>query len=1123
MKDIGIEPDPFADSYIYPFIEFHGEKFFIAESPIKGTYNEHGYRLWKTDGTADGTVFIAVTDSEDIVVMGESMYFWGENGLMVSDGTSIGTRLIKDIDILNDSHGIESFDDRIVFSIGNSEDGYELWSTDGSQNGTYMLNRFYDYRTGVNILGGHIFFGVNDPQNGYELWVSDASKDGTYILKNLPGEMGRMRFVANHFLFSVEGSNYSDSLWISDGSETGTYMIKQLPSHMSNIRVVSNHLVFSVDDPTYGNELWVSDGTTAGTALLKDISINGDGISPYGETESIDFNGLLYFVGMETSQQSSLWKTDGTSAGTVKIRDMEIGLFKPEYMMIVNGMLFFIAGSYENGQDLWRSDGTELGTVKIKDMDPASGNISLGSLKDIDDVLYFSIRNTDSMEIWKTDGSDDGLMLVKSIQGNIYDLPGGFFDFRGSVYFSLDDNIHGDELWRTDGTSNGTFLFKDIYEELHQSSYPRLEYADDNMFYFSANDGIHGDELWVSDGTEAGTTLLKDITADLGADPEGFVAIGTTTYFVADDHIHGSELWKSDGTEAGTTLVKDISPGKDWAISYGDSNDETELGTINGKVVFLANTDATEDELWVSDGTEVGTHLLKEISPGGEYEQTSSCWNRAIQFIPMNGYLYFAPCYNHEKGELWRTDGTTEGTTRVTPADVDLSYFAIDMAVLGDRLFFSEGDNVWVTDGTEAGTRSISSINGFNYVKILGAGDNKIYYTIMDSNNDKREVWSCNSTGEVVNLLYSGRWQGIDFAIVGDQLFFYEIDSTATTISFWVSDGTQSGTRKIKTKSSLSKVYYPDPKIVASGGIAYLAFNWSDGSSELWASDGTSDGTTLLKQFDSVSLYDAVDAAGRLYFFANGGLWTSDGTAAGTMMLKQGVISDELLAVDGALLFITRNSILQHELWRTNGTVSSTTKVGSITAQMEVADPRSFTRVGAEIYFSASDGVAGQELWSVPVTAVTKGSEIGLVQTGGGVFAAGNVQLTFPVGALSNPTTIAYTPLETVPHPLPPNTRSIQSFTLDAWGESGSILSHFGQPYTITLSYTDEQLVSEGIDEHTLNVAFWDTAQWVNILPCEGCSVDTVNNRITLKLDHFTEFALVGKEIQKVFLPLTVR
>jgi ELWxxDGT repeat protein len=80
---------------------------------------------------------------------------------------------------------------------------------------------------------------------------------------------------------------------------------------------------------------------------------------------------------------------------------------------------------------------------------------------------------------------------------------------------------------------------------------------------------------------------------------------------VAEDGVHGDELWMSNGTEAGTVLVKDIKPGA------GDSN-PWELTDVGGTLFFVADDGLHGNELWKSDGTKAGTVLVKDINQAGD-------------------------------------------------------------------------------------------------------------------------------------------------------------------------------------------------------------------------------------------------------------------------------------------------------------------------------------------------------------------------------------------------------------------------------------------------------------------------------------------------------------------------
>ncbi len=92
---------------------------------------------------------------------------------------------------------------------------------------------------------------------------------------------------------------------------------------------------------------------------------------------------------------------------------------------------------------------------------------------------------------------------------------------------------------------------------------PRLVFVADNRAI--TPQASNGRELWISDGSAAGTVMLVDINTQrdgsrrtMGSDPERLTVVGNTLYFTADNGLLGRELFKTDGTAIGTQLVKDI-------------------------------------------------------------------------------------------------------------------------------------------------------------------------------------------------------------------------------------------------------------------------------------------------------------------------------------------------------------------------------------------------------------------------------------------------------------------------------------------------------------------------------------------------------------------------------------
>ena len=75
-----------------------------------------------------------------------------------------------------------------------------------------------------------------------------------------------------------------------------------------------------------------------------------------------------------------MWKSDGTEAGTVLVKDINPGSFYPGFpygsfpgdFTEWAESLFFSAIDRTNGRELWKTDGTEAGTVLVKDINPGS-------------------------------------------------------------------------------------------------------------------------------------------------------------------------------------------------------------------------------------------------------------------------------------------------------------------------------------------------------------------------------------------------------------------------------------------------------------------------------------------------------------------------------------------------------------------------------------------------------------------------------------------------------------------------------------------------------------------------------------------------------------------------------
>ena len=348
----------------------------------------------------------------------------------MSDGTTSGTVMVKDIgpgakpwpvpQALIDVGGT------LYFVNDDGTHGCELWKSDGTETGTVMVKDILPGPRGstpdslINV-GGSLYFEIANKTDGGELWKSDGTSDGTVLVETAPG--GIFAAVGNTLYLSVSEPLQRPQLWKLMDPSGRTSWVKTFPSRhrclmapWPDVNVVDGTLFFNVGS---SSSLWKTDGTTAGTVLVKNISPRGNGGCGYSNTWSAATVGsTFYFVAFDLTHFYQVWKSDGTGIGTVIVKDIDQSIEQfPYWLTGVGGTLYFVAHDRNFGGGLWRSDGTDSGTVIVRS-EMFGGQVApTWNLTDAGGTLFFTASDpAHGSELWKSDGTETGTVMVKDIR-----------------------------------------------------------------------------------------------------------------------------------------------------------------------------------------------------------------------------------------------------------------------------------------------------------------------------------------------------------------------------------------------------------------------------------------------------------------------------------------------------------------------------------------------------------------------------------------------------------------------------------------------------------------------------------------------------------------------------------
>lgn len=672
------------------------------------------------------------------------IFYCGNDGLRVTDGTVQGTYTLGEMAGPSGVTGVALGSSSLLFCGMEREHGMEPWISDGTSEGTRLLRDIRpgplnSLKEGFHVHGGTGFFSADDGIHGYELWKTDGTPEGTTLVKDInagsaAGDPHYFRSVGSWVYFAATDADHGLELWKTDGSEANTALVLDMQPGTAGTDIWSlcefqGRLYFCAKSPDYGEEILSTDGTARGTHILKDI-VPGPGSS--GPSNLIVMGHTLYFTCDDGLHGDELWMSDGTAEGTRLAADVAVPQFNPSssprQLTALDDGVFFTVSDREHGEELWKSDGSNTGTLLVKDIAEGPASSAPKGLAVAGHHVFFSADDgVSGRELWCTDGAENNTARIRDIfPGPSGSNPDLITSLDGSAYFAATEAEHGRQLWRSDGTEAETARVSDIASGTNSDIADIFTFRNNVYFYTTQADSASA--LWRVEGATAReigpvprTCSFEDLAPMTAASDEQrlvpfvrpcgqrkrscqSVTLGVYTFFAGRSQATGAELWRTDGTLAGTQLVYDAFPGT-------PSSSPAHLAVVGDSLYFVADTPRESRCLWRTDGTRNGTHVVQ--SEWGGAPTVMAFIDDAVVLGKHQDKLMFSMMFPRRDGILGNN-------------------------VLGVDVPFSDGDKYYVSSGHPLGHLR----KACRFDELTCAGDQVFF--VIDDGTHGRELWVNN-------------------------------------------------------------------------------------------------------------------------------------------------------------------------------------------------------------------------------------------------------------------------------------------------------------------------------------------------------------------------------------------
>lgn len=732
-----------------------GKNFFIKSGNIAyfRRYDEMGSEFWRTDGTKEGT--FRVTDSN----------------AGYRSTVTVFTKWVE-------------FDGELVFSSNTGE----IWKADGTKNGTRRLTSTFAFENDLLFIDQMVKVDDNTAvilchslnQRHHLYKYSNDSETTTYIREMGQTLTGLNSVAGEHraYFWFYAPYNGKTEVWTSDGTGAGTRQLQSL-TQVSNMVEAGNMLVVSTSPTVILCVDVVADNVLTATTL------------PQGE----------YIRALKSTGAAALIATNeriarASAGGGVTTAIVGVNFID---LTIDDNTAYILGAEPNNDINLYYSDLTLDWQGALTALGNSSTYSEKGQVVASGDNIFATSWGV-GLGAEPAVINNGSVVVVKDInEGDGPSNPQSYVELNGKIVFAAGESPNTLELWTTEGTGSTTKRVLDKFTRTSGSLDSRDIFTFNKQAWFMAFEGDNADDWGLWHSTTDGTNAVYDqVLGHLGL---GFPIGELNGEFYAVGNHH---LTKTDG-KGNVTVIKKLG---DLVGSLIYPPDVIHIGNklifpMSALVGTVNPVDPTGYELWVTDGTDGGTHILKDINPGPGYGLPYT-QSRASTIVFNETTSFFSANDGTHGNELWKTDGTEAGTVMVKDMNPGAgSSYITDMIVFQNKMYFTMYTvfghaKVWMTDGTEQGTVLLDFQSGIiDSGGLEIAGDNLLFTANNGGWSFYRIEGSAVYAAKQLELTGEGSRAPLTLGVVRGRMYFSYDDGLGQGRQLWVTDGSINGTKKV--------------------------------------------------------------------------------------------------------------------------------------------------------------------------------------------------------------------------------------------------------------------------------------------------------------------------------------